>query len=229
MTRDVLARILRDLAARRAVVVATDLASGAATILDPLAANDGPLAAAAREAAARDSSGVVEGPGGPTFLRVFNPAARVVVVGAVHVTQALAPMMRLTGYDVVVVDPRPAFATEARFPGVDLLRAWPDEALARVGLDRRTAVVTLTHDPKLDDPALVAALRSDAFYVGALGSRKTHAARCERLRGLGFDDAAITRVHAPVGLAIGAVSPGEIAASIAAEIVATLRAAARGR
>jgi xanthine dehydrogenase accessory factor len=229
VTRDVLDRILRDLAARRAVVVVTDLSSGAATVVDPLAADDGPLAAASREAAARDTSRVVEGPGGTTFLRVFNPPVRVVVVGAVHVTQALAPMVRLAGYDVVVVDPRAAFATEARFPGVELLRAWPDEALARVGLDRRTAVVTLTHDPKLDDPALVAALRSDAFYVGALGSRKTHAARCERLRGLGLDEAAITRVHAPVGLPLGAVSPGEIAASIVGEIVATLRAGvARG-
>jgi len=224
VTRDVLDRVLRELAARRAVVVATELASGAATIVDPLAADDGPFGAEAREAAARDTSRVVEGPGGATFLRVFNPPVQVVVVGAVHVTQALAPMVRLAGYDVVVVDPRAAFATEARFPGVRLERAWPAEALARVGLDRRTAVVALTHDPKLDDPALVATLGSDAFYAGALGSEKTHAARCERLRALGFGDAALARIHGPVGLPLGAVSPGEIAASILAEIVATLRA-----
>jgi xanthine dehydrogenase accessory factor len=230
MTRDVLDRTLRELAARRAIVVATDLASGAATVLDPHAADDGPLAAAAREAAARDTSRLVDGPGGATFLRVFNPPVRVVVVGAVHLTQALAPMLRLAGYDVVVVDPRAAFATEARFPDARLVRAWPDEAFARVALDRRTAVVALTHDPKLDDPALAAALRSDAFYVGALGSRRSHAARCERLRALGFDDAAIARVRGPVGLPIGAVSTGEIAASIVAEIVATLRAGVvRGR
>jgi xanthine dehydrogenase accessory factor len=223
VTRDVLARILRDVAARRAVVVATDLSSGAATVVDPLAADDGPLVALAREAAAADTSRVFAGPAGPMFLRVLNPAVRIVVVGAVHVTQALAPMIRLAGYDVLVLDPRAAFATEARFPGVELVREWPDEGLARLGLDRRTAVVALTHDPKLDDPALVAALRSDVFYVGALGSRKTHAARCERLRGLGFDEAAVSRIHGPIGLPIGAVSPGEIATSIIAEIVATLR------
>jgi xanthine dehydrogenase accessory factor len=223
VTRDVLERILRALAARRGVVVATELATGAATVLDPLAPGDAPLSAAAREAALRDTSRVVEGPGGETFLRVFNPPVRVVVIGAVHITQALAPMVRLAGYDVVVVDPRAAFATEARLPGVPLVCAWPDEGLARVGLDRRTAVVALTHDPKLDDPALAAALRSDAFYVGALGSRRTHAARCERLRALGLDDAAIARIHGPIGLRIGAVSPGEVAASIVAEIVADLR------
>jgi xanthine dehydrogenase accessory factor len=230
VTREVLERILRDVSARRAVVVATELASGAATVVDPLAPGDGPFAESARDAAARDTSCVVEGPGGPTLLRVYNPAVRVVVVGAVHVAQALAPMVRLAGYDVVVADPRPAFATAARFPGVPLVVEWPDRALARVGLDRRTAVVALTHDPKLDDPALAAALRSDAFYVGALGSKKTHAARCARLRELGLDDAAIARVHGPVGLPIGALSPGEIAASIVAQLVATLRAGvARGR
>jgi len=144
-------------------------------------------------------------------------------VGAVHIAQALAPMARLAGLDVFVVDPRRAFATPGRFPGVKLETDWPAPALARIGLDRRTAVVTLSHDPKIDDPALAAALRSEAFHVGALGSRKTQAARRERMRGEGFAEADVARIHGPVGLAIGAVSPGEIAVSILAEVVARMR------
>jgi xanthine dehydrogenase accessory factor len=226
--RAVLQQVLAAAAARRPAVVAIDLGSGAAEVLEPFAAGDHALAAAARDAAARDTSRLGEGPVGPVFLGVFNPPVRVMVVGAVHVAQALVPMIRLAGYDVTVVDPRGAFATEARFPGVRLVHAWPDEALAAEGLDGRTAVVTLTHDPKLDDPALAAALRSGAFYVGALGSKKTHAARRERLRGEGLDDAALDRIRAPIGLPIGAVSPGEVATAILAELVATLRAGASG-
>jgi xanthine dehydrogenase accessory factor len=139
------------------------------------------------------------------------------------VAQALAPMVRLAGYEAVVVDPRPAFATPERFGDVRLVDAWPDEALAGIGLDARTAVVALTHDLKLDDPALAAALRSNVFYMGALGSKKTHAARAARLREAGFDDAQLARIHAPVGLDLGAVSPGEIATAILAEIVVCLR------
>jgi xanthine dehydrogenase accessory factor len=212
------------------VVVATALDSGAAEALDPREAGGHPLADAARDAAARDTSRLVDGAAGPVFLGVFNPPVRVLVVGAVHVAQTLVPMIRLAGYDALVIDPRTAFATEARFPfpGVRLVHAWPGEAVAQEGLDRRSAVVTLTHDPKLDDPALLAALRSGAFYVGALGSRKTHAARRERLRAEGLDDASLDRIHGPVGLALGAVSPGEVATSILAEIVATLRAGASG-
>ena len=134
---------------------------------------------------ARDRSGLVETPGGETFLRVYQPPARLLVVGAVHVAQALARMAGLAGLEVVVIDPRPAYATDQRFRGVKVVGAWPAEALAALGLDRRTAVVTLAHDPRIDDPALVAALRSGAFYVGALGSRRSHAARRERLRALG--------------------------------------------
>jgi xanthine dehydrogenase accessory factor len=140
-----------------------------------------------------------------------------------HVAQALAPMARLAGYDVLVVDPRRSFAAEERFRGVELSREWPDEAMARLGVDRRTAVVTMTHDPKIDDPALAAALRTHAFYVGALGSRKTQAARKERLREQGFSQADVDRIDGPVGLSIGAVSPGEIATSILAQMVARLR------
>jgi xanthine dehydrogenase accessory factor len=149
--------------------------------------------------------------------------ARLVVVGAVHIAQALAPMAQLAGLEARVVDPRTAFATTERFPGVTLDRAWPEEALARARLDRRCAVVALTHDPKLDDPTVAAALRSEAFYVGALGSRKTQAALRARLAEQGFSEAQLARIHGPVGLAIGAETPGEIAASILAEVIAVLR------
>ena len=162
-------------------------------------------------------------PGGGTLERVFAPPVRVLVVGAVHVAQALVPMVRLAGHHPVVIDPRSAFASAARFPGTELVTAWPAEALARLGLDRRTALVALTHDPKLDDPALEAALRSEAFYVGALGSRKSHAARCARLEALGLPAAAVARVHGPIGLALGAEGPGEIAVSILAELIGCLR------
>jgi len=157
-----------------------------------------------------------------------SPRVRVVIFGAVHVAQALAPMAKLAGWEPVVVDARAAFATEARFQGVPLVCGPPDQALARAGLDGRTALVTMTHKPELDDAALSTALRSRAFYLGALGSRKTQAARRERLRALGFGDADLARIHGPVGLAIGARSPAEIAVSILAEIVAVLRAPAEG-
>lgn len=178
---------------------------------------------AAREALRKDRSGTLETPHGALFLQVFNPPLRLIVVGAVHITQALAPMAELAGYDVTVVDPRRAFATDERFPGVEVSQDWPDEALERLRPDRRTAIVTLTHDPKLDDPALDVALRSEAFYVAALGSRRTHAARVERLRQLGHDEAAIARIHGPAGLDIGAVSPAEIAISVLAEMTRVLR------
>jgi len=226
MRRDVLARLRRDLAEKRPAVLATRLASGDARLLHPFddePGGDPALRAAARQAALEDRSQVVPTPEGEVFLRVFNPPVRVIVVGAVHVAQALAPMVRQAGYDVLVVDPRRSFATADRFPGITVSAEWPDEAMARVGVDRRTAVVTMTHDPKIDDPALVGALRSESFYVGALGSKKTQAARRERLRGKGFSDADVARIRGPVGLPLGAVSPGEIAVSILAELVGALR------
>lgn len=227
MRRALLAALRADLAAKRPVVLATDLPGGQARLLHPFGGGDpgvdAPLLAAARAAAEADQSRTWQGPAGTVFLRVYNPPVRVVVVGAVHIAQALAPMATLAGFDVLVVDPRRSFATEPRFRGVALSREWSDEALARIGLDRRTAVVTMTHDPKIDDPALAAALRSEAFYVGALGSKKTQAARRERLAAQGFDAAQLARVHGPVGLAIGAVSTAEIAVSILAELVACLR------
>ncbi len=168
-----------------------------------------------------------ESAGERLFLQVFQPPLRLIVVGAVHIAQALVPMAGLLGYRTVVVDPRRAFASRERFPGTEILDEWPDEALAALDPDRRTAVVVLTHDPKLDDPALVAALRSEAFYIGALGSRRTHAKRIARLRAMGLDAEELARIHAPIGLDIGAVSPAEIALSILAEITCRLRGGPR--
>lgn len=208
----------------RAAVLATWLDGRAHMLLsgDPALA-PAELAAAVGEAVAGDRAAVVETPAGAVFVEPHLPPLRLIVVGAVHVAQPLAEMAALAGFAVTIVDPRRAFATEARFPGRALVTSWPDEALAQLAPDARTAVVTLTHDPKLDEPALVAALASPAFYVGCLGSQKTHAARVARLgeRGIGAD--ALARLHGPVGLRIGARSPAEIAVSILAEIVATLR------
>jgi xanthine dehydrogenase accessory factor len=157
------------------------------------------------------------------FLTVYVPPARLVITGAVHISQALAPVARLLGYDVTIVDPRTAFASPDRFPDVKLIALWPDEALPPLAIDRYTAFVALTHDPKIDDPALVHALARECFYIGALGSKKTHARRLERLKAQGVPEAALARIHAPIGLAIGAVSPPEIAVSIMGEITASLR------
>ncbi len=168
-----------------------------------------------------DKSGIESD--GRRFIAVHNPPLRMVIVGGVHIAQTLVGMAQACGYDVTVVDPRTAFANAARFPDVALLDGWPDAVLAGLGLDRRTAVITLTHDPKLDDPALITALHSDAFYIGALGSTRTHAKRVERLRAAGFDAAQIARINAPVGLDIGARSPAEIAASIIAQVTQSLR------
>jgi xanthine dehydrogenase accessory factor len=157
------------------------------------------------------------------FLTVQAPPVKAIVVGAVHISQALAPMARVLDLDVTIVDPRTAFATPERFPDVPVLAEWPEEVLPRLGLDRYTALVALTHDPKIDDPALTAALHAECFYIGALGSKKTHGRRVERLAAAGFTQAEIARIHAPIGLDIGAVSPAEIAVSILGEIVAALR------
>ncbi len=157
------------------------------------------------------------------FVSLYQPVLRLAVVGAVHIAQALIPMAQQLGYEILLIDPRTAFANSARFPGVSMRHDWPDEALQAWGLTRRTAIVTLTHDPKLDDPALQAALASDVFYIGALGSQKTHAARLARLQALGFDDANLARINGPAGLRIGAKTPAEIAISVLAQITETLR------
>ncbi|MBO6865705.1 MAG: XdhC family protein [Thalassococcus sp.] len=158
-----------------------------------------------------------------TFVGIHNPPLRMVIVGAVHIAQALVKMARITGYDPYIIDPREAFASEARFPGETILTDWPDEAVDEIGLDTRTALVLLTHDPKLDDPALERALTSKCFYIGALGSTRTHAKRVERLGKAGYTDDQIARIHGPVGLNIGAAGPSEIAVSIMAQITSALR------
>ncbi len=228
MNLSLLAALAEARAAQRPVVVATRLPSGEQLLLPDPAAPAG-LSAAADEALRADTSRTVEADGAQWFLHAYNPPLRLVVVGAVHIAQALVPMAAGLGYGVTVADPRRSFATDERFPGVVVSTAWPDEAMDELRPDSRTAVVTLTHDPKLDDPALDRALRSQSFYIGALGSRKTHAARLARLRELGHDDAAMARIRGPVGLDIGAVTAPEIALSILAEIVAARRGAALAR
>jgi xanthine dehydrogenase accessory factor len=212
----------------RLVALATDLATGRQALLDgnvsegDLALDEAALAMM-RDALRADRNRTIETPAGRVFVEVFSPPRRCFVVGAVHIAQPLVQMLKLADYAATVIDPRGSFATEARFPGVELTQEWPDEALERLKPDFRSAVVTLTHDPKLDDPALAMALRSECFYIGALGSRRTHAARCSRLKELGFGDAALTRIHGPIGLAIGGVSPAEVAISIVAQMTQILR------
>ena len=223
-----LEQLLRHRDGKSPVVLATNLNTGEERLVRPgdLGGGDGldpAVAEAAAEAFRSDRSGTVETGDGPVFVHVFNPPLRMIVVGAVHIAQPLARMAALAGYDVTVVDPRAAFATDERFPDVTLLTDWPDDALAALAPDARTAVVTLTHDPKLDDPALEAALGSPAFYIGSLGSRKTHAARLQRLREAGFGDGDLDRINGPVGLAIGARSPAEIAVAILAQVTRALR------
>ena len=229
MKADLLEQLLAARAARRPVVLATWLDSARQELFcadEDGGAGDAGLRAALCEAIERDAARVHELDGEPVFVQPFNPPLRLMVVGAVHVTQQLAPMAASAGYEVLVIDPRGAFASEARFPDVSLSVEWPGEVLESAALDRRCAVVTLSHDPKLDDPALAAALASGVFYIGALGSRKTHAGRLERLRARGFDDAALARIHGPVGLDISARTPAEIAVSILAQITQCLRSAA---
>ncbi|HSK40477.1 MAG TPA: XdhC family protein [Arenibaculum sp.] len=229
MKRNVLEELNRARAAKEPVALVTDLGTGLQTLVAGETARGGfgiedEHLALVRARIAADRSGILETDEHRWFVHVFSPPLRLVIVGAVHIAQALAPMAALGGYEVVIVDPRRAFATDVRVPGVALDHEWPDDALRALALDRRTAVVTLTHDPKLDDPALHVALRSPVFYVGSLGSRRTHAKRVARLREDGFSEAEIRRIRAPVGLDIGAVTPAEIAVSIMAEVTATLRA-----
>ena len=206
-----------DGAAKRPVVLATNLTTGEQSLLYPESDER------AQKPLARDECATIETAGGPLFLEPFNPPLRMVLVGAVHIAQPLARMAALAGFDVTVVDPRSAFASESRFPGVELSHEWPDEAVQKLGPDRRMAIITLTHDPKLDDPALEVGLRSPAYYVGCLGSKKTHEARLRRLREAGLTDGQLARLHGPVGLKIGARTPAEIAVSILAEAIEQLR------
>ena len=208
---------------RRAGAVVTRLSDGEQRFVEAEALGEDPLAAEIETALRQGKSGSVVVGGDAFFLTVQTPSPRLTLIGAVHISQALAPMALIAGLDVTIVDPRTGFATPERFPETPVLAQWPDEALAAAPLDRYSAICLLTHDPKIDDPALRIALRSDCFYIGALGSKKTHARRLERMEAAGFGKPALARIHAPIGLDIGAVSPAEIAVSILGEVVASLR------
>jgi xanthine dehydrogenase accessory factor len=210
-------------AMRRPCILVTDIASGKQRLVYAAGVDSDPIADILKERLRLGKSGIVEWGSEELFLRVETPPVRLVVIGAVHVSQMLAPIASVAGFDMIIIDPRNAFATPERFPGVQLVAEWPEVALTSLHLDHHTAMVLLTHDPRIDDQGLTQALRADCFYIGALGSRKTHAKRLERMHAEGFSDAVLKRIHAPIGLDIGAVSPAEIAISIAGEIIAELR------
>jgi len=222
---DILKQLNVERAARRSAIVVTNQDTGAQRLILGKDAASDPLRSLLEKHLRSGKSGMEEEtPEGKVFLTVHVPSPKLVITGAVHISQALAPMGKLLGYDVTIVDPRTAFATQERFPDVKVVAEWPDVALPPIGIDRYTAFVALTHDPKIDDPGLDAALKSDCFYIGALGSRKTHARRVERLKTeRGFNDNDIGRIHSPIGLDIGSVSPAEIAVAIIGEITAALR------
>jgi xanthine dehydrogenase accessory factor len=226
---DILKALNTERAARRAAIVVTNQENGDQRLVtqDKVAAD--PLKDVLEAHLRSGKSGVEETPEGKVFLTVHLPPTRLVVIGAVHISQALAPIAALLGYDVTIVDPRTAFASAERFPDVKVIAEWPDKALPPLGVDRYTAFVALTHDPKVDDPALLHALERNCFYIGALGSRKTHGRRVERLKQQGASDEKLARIHAPIGLPIGAVSPPEIAVAIMGEITSRLRLTAEGK
>ena len=223
MKLDILAALNAERAARRAAIVVTYVESGRQRLVKSAEIAKDPLRPLLAERLRISKSGMEETAEGRVFLTVYVPAPQLIITGAVHISQALAPIGKILGYDVTIVDPRTAFASPDRFPDVKLIALWPDEALPPLAIDRYTAFVALTHDPKIDDPALLHALARECFYIGALGSKKTHARRLERLKAQGVTEAALARIHAPIGLAIGAVSPPEIAVSIMGEITASLR------
>lgn len=205
------------------MAVITHLASGAQRLVARAAAGEDALADLLDTAFRFDKSQVVTQDGEEYFVDIHNPPLKMIMIGAVHIAQALIPMAKATGYDVTIVDPRGAFATEERFPDVGLIAEWPDEVLNDVGLDARTAMVALTHDPKIDDPALQMALNSDVFYIGALGSKRTHASRLDRLKEHQFGDETLARIKGPIGLNIGAKGQAEIAVAIMAQVIEHLR------
>jgi xanthine dehydrogenase accessory factor len=223
MKLETLTQLNAERAARRPVILITDTTSGEQRLVKAADIAADPLRGELAKQLRMGKSGMIEVGAKRLFLNVYAPTARLVIIGAVHISQALVPIAQSLGYDVTVVDPRTAFASPERFPNVPLIAEWPDEALPPLNIDRYTAFVALTHDPKIDDPALLHAFKKDCFYIGALGSRKTHGKRGERLKALGAVDADVAKIHAPIGLSIGAVSPSEIAVSIMAEITAQLR------
>jgi xanthine dehydrogenase accessory factor len=223
MRLDLLAALNGERTARRPCVLVTDLESGAQRLVTAAALPSDPMETVLEPAVRSGKSAAVEYDGKRYFLTVQSPAVRLVLIGAVHISQALAPIAKIADLDVTIIDPRTAFATPDRFPDTAVIAEWPDVALDRMPLDRYSAIALLTHDPKIDDPALARALRAECFYIGALGSRKTQAKRAERMRVLGFGEAALARIRGPIGLDIGAVSPAEIAVSIMGEIIGALR------
>lgn len=223
MKLDILTALNAERAARRAAILITQVDSGRQRLVKGADIGKDPLRAVLGEHLRTSKSGMEETAEGKVFLTVYVPAPQLVIIGAVHISQALAPIGSLLGYDVTIVDPRTAFASPERFPDVKVIAEWPDKALPSLNVDRYTAFVALTHDPKIDDPGLLHALARDCFYVGALGSRKTHGRRVERLKAAGLSEAAIARIAAPIGLNIGAVSPAEIAVAIIAQITERLR------
>jgi len=223
MKIDILAALNTERQARGAAIVITDTASGTQRLVKAADVAKDPLRAELAERLRTGKSGMAETAEGRVFFTVYVPAPQLVITGAVHISQALAPIGQMLGYDVTIVDPRTAFASIERFPDIKVIAEWPDTALPPLNVDRYTAFVALTHDPKIDDPALTHALKRDCFYIGALGSRKTHARRVERLKQQGFSDADIARIAAPIGLDIGAVSLAEIAVAIMAQITEKLR------
>ena len=223
MKIDILAALNTERQARGAAIVITDTASGTQRLVKAADVAKDPLRAELAERLRTGKSGMAETAEGRVFFTVYVPAPQLVITGAVHISQALAPIGQMLGYDVTIVDPRTAFASIERFPDIKVIAEWPDTALPPLNVDRYTAFVALTHDPKIDDPALTHALKRDCFYIGALGSRKTHARRVERLKQQGFSDADIARIAAPIGLDLGAVSPAEIAVAIMAQITEKLR------
>ena len=229
MNRDTLDQIRAVKVTHRPIALLTLIATGQQRILVPeekessVAPFSTDIIARATEAIRRDKSATFDSEAGRVFVQVINPPLRMIVVGAVHIAQVLIPMATAAGYAVTVVDPRRGFASPERFPGLTVIQEWPDDALEQLAPDTRTAIITLTHDPKLDDPALQLALGSECFYIGSLGSRKTHASRLERLRASGFSNGDLERIHGPIGLAIGAQSPAEVAISIMGEVTQRLR------
>jgi xanthine dehydrogenase accessory factor len=225
---DLLKALNEERAARRAAVVVTDMATETSALIKASELAKAPLAGTAKgeviaAALSQGKSMTFEDAGQKLFLAVYVPDVRVFIVGAVHISQAMVPIARTLGLDLTIIDPRTAFASPERFPDVNLIADWPDAVMPTQAVDRYTAFVALTHDPKIDDPGLEIALRAECFYIGALGSRKTHASRIERLAKAGFREEQTSKIHAPIGLNIGAVSPAEIALAILGEIIAALR------
>jgi xanthine dehydrogenase accessory factor len=226
---EILKALNAERAARRAAVIVTHQESGEQRLVTQDKIASDPLKDLLEAHLRSGKSGMEETAEGKVFLTVHVPPIKLIAIGAVHISQALAPIAALLGYDVTVVDPRTAFASPERFPSVKVIAEWPDTALPPLGVDRYTAFVALTHDPKVDDPALLHALERECFYIGALGSRKTHGRRVERLKGQGASEEALARIHAPIGLPIGAISPPEIAVAIMGEITSRLRLTPEGK